>query len=87
MRVSKGPFGGRFESRSVVPNYESRGREFESLRARHLVLICEHSDRSLRLPRTAFSSKSFLPLDPDLVIIDFDFVDERLQVGFAERHS
>jgi hypothetical protein len=43
-------------------DYESGGREFESLRARHLVLVCEHQDCPLWFARTAFSSNSLFPL-------------------------
>ena len=41
--------------------YEFGGQEFESLRARQLVLICEH-DSLFWLARIAFSSTSLLPL-------------------------
>ena len=40
-------------------DYESRGREFESLRARHL--ICEHGG-CLSWAEMAFSSRSLFPL-------------------------
>src|SRR5206468_3735909 len=46
----------------TAPDYESGGQEFESLRARHLVLVCEHQAWPLCLARTAFSSNSLLPL-------------------------
>src|SRR5262249_18700859 len=41
---------------------EGRGREFESRRARQLVLVCEHRGWPFWLARTAFSSKSLFPL-------------------------
>src|SRR5262245_56387437 len=47
---------------NAAPDYESGGQEFESLRARHLVLICEHPVWPFWLARTAFSSKSLRPL-------------------------
>src|SRR6516164_6472290 len=43
-------------------SYECGGQEFESLRARHLVLVCEHQPWPFWLARTAFSSKSLFPL-------------------------
>jgi hypothetical protein len=41
---------------------EGRGREFESRRARHLVLVCEHDGRLLPPASTVLSSTSLLPL-------------------------
>ena len=41
---------------------EDKGQEFESLRARHAVLVSEHEAPSFRLARTAFSRRSLLPL-------------------------
>jgi hypothetical protein len=62
-------------------NYESGGQEFESLRARHLVFICEHPPW---VARTAFSRSSLLPAHD--VIINFDDVDECLKVSLAGGH-
>ena len=45
-----------------APDYESGGQEFESLRARHLVLICEPDSAAARPARTARSSTSVLHL-------------------------
>jgi hypothetical protein len=53
----------------------SGGQEFEFLRARHLVIICEHQDLLFWLARTAFSSISLLPLIPALMVIDLDCID------------
>src|SRR5262245_30980529 len=43
-------------------DYESGGQEFESLRTRHLVLICEPGSLVVCPTRTARSSRSLLPL-------------------------
>src|SRR5205823_5660506 len=45
-----------------APDYKSGGQEFESLRARHLVLICEPGSLAVCPARTARSSSSLLPL-------------------------
>src|SRR6185312_14386122 len=45
-----------------APDFESGGQGFESLPARHLVLVCEHQSAPDRLARTARSSSSLLPL-------------------------
>jgi hypothetical protein len=55
-------YHGEADRRRTVEDYESRGQEFESLRARHLVLACEHHDWAFWLARTAFSSNSLLLL-------------------------
>src|SRR5690348_11621434 len=55
-KISETPFEGRWSTR-----YESGGKEFESLRARHLVLACEHPDGPFSPARTAFSRRSLLP--------------------------
>src|SRR5262249_7116685 len=51
-----------FPSSFGPSDYESGRQEFESLRARHLVLICEHPASRFRLAMTALSSTSLLPL-------------------------
>ena len=51
-----------FQLSAIIADYESGGQEFESLQARHLVLVCEHQGCPRWLARTACSSKSLLPL-------------------------
>ena len=41
---------------------EGKGHKFESCRARHVVLICEHLAGPFWLAMTAFSIRSLLPL-------------------------
>jgi hypothetical protein len=41
---------------------EGKGHKFESCRARHVVLICEHPAGPFWLAMTAFSIRSLLPL-------------------------
>ena len=45
-----------------APDYESGGQEFESLRARHLVRICEHSADDATSTRIIRSVRSLRPL-------------------------
>jgi hypothetical protein len=52
-----------------MPAYESGGQEFESLRARHLVPVCEHWDGALWLARIALK-EVVAALRPDLAVIN-----------------
>ena len=61
----------------VAPDYEFLGgQEFKSLRARHLVLICEPDSPAALSGKDGAFQHILAAFDANLVVVDLDDIDE-----------
>ena len=61
---------------SPLPS-EGRGHKFESCRARHLVLVCEHHRLAVLARENSLFEQVLVSFDTHLVVVNFDDVDKR----------